>query len=125
MTSSFWLKAQAVVSGLFGIGFLIAPASLGTAYAAGVNPTTELALRYLGAVLLSVAVIAWMASSAERSALRLWVIRSGALYGVLGIALAFLGMSNGVMTSLGWLNVLLGGLFLVTFGYFGFVRTDG
>ena len=124
MNVSVLLKVQAIVSGLFGIGFLIAPAAFGSAYAGGVNATTELALRYAGAAFLVIGIVSWFAAAAAPSPLRLWIARAFALYAALGALLGFAGMSSGVMGATGWVNVVIDVIFLVGFGYYGFVKTE-
>jgi len=121
---SFWLKVNAIVLGLFGLGFLIAPSALGSSYAGGVNATTELALRYFGSAFVVLAIVSWFAAGAGASSLQRWIVRAFALDGALGVVLAVTGMSSGVMTSMGYLNLALGAIFLVAFGYFGFMRSD-
>ena len=121
---SFWLKVNTIVLGLFGLGFLIAPSALGSSYAGGVNATTELALRYVGAAFLVLGIVSWFAAGAGGSSLQRWIVRAFALYAALGLVLDFTGMSSGVMTSMGYLNVAIDVIFLVAFGYFGFMRSE-
>lgn len=124
MNVSFWLKVNTIVLGLFGLGFLIAPSALGSSYAGGVNATTELALRYVGAAFLVLGIVSWFAAGAGGSSLQRWIVRAFALYAALGLVLDFTGMSSGVMTSMGYLNVAIDVIFLVSFGYFGFMRSE-
>ena len=124
MKVSFWLKVNTIVLGLFGLGFLIAPSALGSSYAGGVSATTELALRYVGAAFLVLGVVSWFAAGAGGSSLQRWIVRAFALYAALGLVLDFTGMSSGVMTSMGYLNVAIDVIFLVAFGYFGFIRSE-
>ena len=124
MNVSVLLKVHAIVIGLFGIGFLIAPAAFGSTYVGGVNATTELALRNAGVGLLVVGIVSWFAAAAAPSALRLWIVRAFALGAALGALLTFVGMSSGVMGATGWVNVVIQVIFLVGFGYYGFVKTQ-
>lgn len=124
MNVSFWLKVNTIVLGLFGLGFLIAPSALGSSYAGGVNATTELALRYVGAAFLVLGIVSWFAAGAGGSSLQRWIVRAFALYAALGLVLDFTGMSSGVMTSMGYLNLAIDVIFLVAFGYFGFMRSE-
>ena len=124
MNVSFWLKVNAIVLGLFGLAFLIVPSALGSSYAGGVNATTELALRYVGSAFVVQAIVSWFAAEAGGSPLQRWIVRAFALESALGIVISFTGMSSGVMTSMGYLNVAIGVIFLIAFGYFGFVRTE-
>ena len=121
---SLLLKIHAILIGLTGIGFLIAPAALGSAYAGGVNATTELALRNTGVALLVVGIVSWFAGTAPPSALRLWIVRAFVLGAALGALLNVVGMSSGLMGATAWVNVVSELIFLVGFGYYGFVKTE-
>ena len=124
MNLTLLLRVNAIVAGLFGIGFLVAPAAFGSAYAGGVNATTELALRYFGAANLVIGTVSWFAAAATPSPLRLWIVRVFALYAALGLLLDFMGMSSAVMGATGWVNVVIDVAFLAGFGYYGFVKAE-
>jgi hypothetical protein len=81
-------------------------------------------MRNLGAAHLFLGIVSWFAAGASASPLKRWFVRGNAIYAALALVLALVGISSGVMTSMGYFNVAVAAIFLVALGYFGFIRSE-
>jgi hypothetical protein len=120
-----WLfYAVAVVQVLFGLGFLVIPETVASAYgASGVNPTTIAVGRYWGSTLLPLGYLSWMAATTGGSPLKLHYTRAAAFIGIIGFIVTILAMSGGVVSTVGGIvNLVLTGVFTIGFGYYGWTK---
>ena len=107
--------AHAVAEVIFGLGFLLAPGvllgMLGTS-----TDATGLALSHIaGAVILSLAIISWLARDIPTGTLRDAMVWSFALaHGAAGIVVA-LAVWDGTFNWLGWPAAALDAFFVVAF----------
>jgi hypothetical protein len=121
-----WLfYALTVVNVLFGLGFLLIPETVASAYGAtGMNPTTIAVGRYWGATLLPLGYLAWMAATTGGSPLKLHLTRASEFSAILGFIVTILAMSGGVVSTAGGiLNLVLTGAFAIGFSYYGWAKT--
>ena len=101
---------SALVGIVFGIAFLFFPQTLSSTYGAPLDDTTILVGRYFGSTLLPLAFLAWVASAAPGSALKLAVVRMSAASQLLGLIIAVLAMSAGTINATGGgINIILEG----------------
>ncbi len=123
----YLFSAFAVLSLIAGLGMLIAPEALGTmaGWSGGTTPVTVALARLLGAVILPLAYVLWVAATADPSPLRLALTRVSAVTPVLSSAVGLLALSAGVITpAFAIFNLVLNAILIVGFGYYGFVRAQ-
>jgi hypothetical protein len=121
-----WLfYAVAVVDVLYGLGFLIIPETVASAYGtSNVNATAVAIARYWGATLLPLGYLASIAATTGGSPLKLHFTRAAEFIAILGFIVTILAMSAGVISTVGGiLNLVLTGVFTIGFGYYGWAKT--
>jgi hypothetical protein len=121
-----WLfYAVAVVDLLYGLGFLVIPETVASAYGtSNVNATAVAIARYWGATLLPLGYVSWIAATTGGSPLKLHFTRASEFIAILGFIVTILAMSGGVISTAGGiLNLVLTGVFTVGFGYYGWAKT--
>jgi hypothetical protein len=120
-----WLfYAVAVVDLLYGLGFLVIPETVASAYGTkDMNATAIAIARYWAGTLLPLGYLAYVAATSGGSPLKLHLTRATAVVGILGILATILAMSGGVISTVGGiLNLVLTGVFAVGFGYYGWMK---
>ena len=119
-----FLAIVALVGLLFGIAFVLAPAQALAPYGITADGHLALLTRFYGVTLVTVALIFWFARSiADPRSLRAILI--GGLVGdLIGVVVALQGQLTGLVNSLGWLTVVIYGLFALGFAYFQFGRSS-
>jgi hypothetical protein len=107
MRLSTLLGINAVLALLFGLGFLIAPGPMLSAY--GATPSPELAqmARFFGSGLLGYAILTWLARGITDAGARRAIVLSLILSFGVGFVVAVWGQISGVVHALGWLTVAL------------------
>jgi uncharacterized membrane protein len=120
MTLRTFFTVLAVLSFLFGIGFVLAPAQVLANYGIETSPALALVGRLFGGVLLTLSVILWLAKDfRDEAALR--AVLLGALLGdIVNLVVATMGTLSGTSNALGWSTVViylygaLGSIFFLT-----------
>ena len=102
MKFNTFMLVYAVISAVFGLGFVFIPGLLLPLY--GVEPDAPLRLigQLFGAVLVSLALLAWLVRNLRDSETQRPVIISLLVGEALGFILALIGQLNGVFNALGW-----------------------
>ena len=121
-----WLFfALAVVNVLYGLGFLVIPETVASAYGtSNVNATAVAIARYWGATLLPLGYLSWIAATTPGSALKLHLTRATEFIAILGFIVTILAMSAGVISTAGGiLNLALTAVFAIGFGYYAWAKT--
>jgi hypothetical protein len=118
MTIKTYFTILAVLSFLFGIGFVLSPAQVLSNYGIETSPALALMGRLFGGVLLTLSVILWLAKRfRDEAAVR--AVLLGALLGdVVNLVVATMGTLSGVSNPLGWSTVLIYLYGAVGAGYF-------
>ena len=118
MTIKAYFTILAVLSFLFGIGFVLSPAQVLSNYGIETSPALALMGRLFGGVLLTLSVILWLAKDfRDEAAVR--AVLLGALLGdVVNLVVATMGTLSGVSNPLGWSTVLIYLYGAVGAGYF-------
>ena len=117
--------ANAVVSVVFGLLFLFVPDVVATSYGGKMDATAVTLGRYFASAILPLAYVAWVASGATASVLKLAVIRMFSVSALIGLVIAGLAMSASVVSTGGGIfNIVLSAIFLIGFGYYGFVKPE-
>ena len=122
MKFSRFMTAYAVVSGLFGVGFVILPGLVLDIYGMSASETSLFIGQLLGATLISLALLGWLAKNASQSEARHAIVLAMFVGEAFGLVLAVMGQLRGVMNGLGWLVVAVYLIFTIGLGYFQFVK---
>jgi hypothetical protein len=124
MTIRTFFSILAVLSFLFGIGFVLAPDQVLANYGIEHSPALALVGRLFGGVLLTLGVILWFARDfRDEAAVRAVLI--GALIGdVVNLVVATMGTLSGASNALGWSTVLIYLFGAVGSGYFLMAQTS-
>jgi hypothetical protein len=113
----------AVLSFLFGVGFVLAPGQVLANYGIEYSPSLALVGRLFGGLLLTLSLILWFAKDfRDEAAVR--AVLLGALIGdVVNLVVATMGTLSGTSNALGWSTVLIYLYGMLGSGYFLVART--
>jgi hypothetical protein len=117
MTVKLYFAIFAVLSLLFGIGFVLAPGQVLSNYGIENSPTVALMSRLFGGTLLAIAVILWSARDFAEAAVRP-VLMGLCVADVVNLVVAIMAVSAGTTNALGWSTVLIYLCGAVGAGYF-------
>jgi hypothetical protein len=107
MTQKNYFSIFAVLSVLFGIGFVLAPDQVLINYGIESSPAIAVMSRLFGGTLLAMAVILWSARDFhDQAAVRAVLIGSG-ISDVVNLVVALLAVTSGTVNALGWSTVLI------------------
>ncbi len=115
----------AVLSLLFGLAFLLMPATALGWYGITLMPAAGILMtRLFAASLLGVAVLAWLARSLGASEARSAIVLGIIVMDTLGFIVSLLAQLGGVANQLGWSTVAIYLLLALGFAYFKFMKPD-
>jgi uncharacterized membrane protein len=122
MKFSTFMVIYAVVSAVFGLGFVLMPGQLLPIY--GVEPDAALRLigHFFGAALLSLAILSWLARNLSNSEARRAIVLALFVGETLGFIMALIGQLNGILNALGWSVVVVYLVFALGLAYFQFSK---
>lgn len=122
MKFSTFMVIYAILSAVFGLGFVLVPGQLLPIY--GVEPDAPLRLigQLFGAVLVSLALLAWSVRNFSDSEARRAIVLALLVGETLGFILALIGQLNGVLNVLGWLVVVIYLFLALGLAYFQFSK---
>jgi hypothetical protein len=115
-----FLSVVGVISILFGIGFVAAPAEVLAQYGVTPDRYTIFMSRFFGGTLIQVGLLLLLARSIVDSLGRRAIVLSGLVGMIIGFFVSLNGQMNGVVNALGWSTVVLYALFAIGFAYFQF-----
>ena len=107
MTIKMFFAILAVLSFLFGIGFVLAPDQVLANYGIEHSPALALLGRLFGGALLTLGVIFWLARDFRDEAAIRTVLIGGLVGDVVNIGAATMGTLSGTTNALGWSTVLI------------------
>jgi hypothetical protein len=118
MTVKLYLTIASVVAVLYGLGFVLIPASMVALYGGPMEPHVILNVQFFGSALLALGVISWFAKD-----FREWDAVRGVLIGIVvtdivGGLLSIWATITGVLNGLGWSSVIVYVLLLLGALYF-------
>ena len=124
MTIRTFFSILAVLSFLFGVGFVLAPGQVLANYGIELSPALALVGRLFGGALLALGVILWLARDfRDEAAVRAVLV--GALIGdVVNLVVATMGTLSGTSNALGWTTVLIYLYGTLGSGYFLMARSS-
>ncbi|MGD8406240.1 MAG: hypothetical protein PVJ21_21470 [Anaerolineales bacterium] len=122
MKFSTFMMIYAVVSAVFGLGFVLMPGQLLPIY--GVEPDAALRLigQFFGAALLSLALLAWLARNLRNTEARRAIVLALLVGETLGFIFALIGQINGIFNVMGWSVVVVYLFFALGLAYFQFSK---
>ena len=106
MTVKTYFAIFAVLSLLFGIGFVLAPGQVLSNYGIQESPAVALMARLFGGTLLAIAVIQWTARDFPEAAVRPVLIGLCAADAI-NLVISIMATSAGTINALGWSTVLI------------------
>ena len=110
----------AIVSFIFGLGFIIAPVASINLYGNTLEGVGVFIARYFGAALLGYAFLAWLNRNSTSKGITAGFFAAMVLGLVVSIYDAFAGTHNALV----WLNVVIYLLLSLGFGYFAFMKSS-
>ena len=117
------MAIKAVIVSFFGITFMLIPTTGMSYYGVTLSQGGAVITQLFGAAFILLGIVLWSARNAPRSDVGLRAIVLAVFVGdLLGFVIAFLAQLNGVMNSLGWVNVAIYLILAIGFGYFQFVK---
>jgi hypothetical protein len=124
MTLNTLFTVTAVVAGAFGLGFIFAPATMQQPFGIDAVRAADSAHlgRFLGAYMLSFAIVFWSMRRTPVSETRTIFSKAISLTFVVGVLVALTEQVSGAIGPLGWSIVAIYGFFTAAYGYFGFAK---
>jgi hypothetical protein len=113
---------NAIVAAVFGVAFLLVPNQVGSLYGVEVNEILIYVVRLLGAELIAIAGVTWLARNADDSVARKAIVLSLFVGNAIGFVVTLIGQINNVVAAVGWGNVAIYLLLALGYGYFQFVK---
>lgn len=107
---------NAAVGGIFGALFVIGPERSLAVYGLDADPASAMLVRLLGAVFIGAAVTAYFSRPAEPSIARRAVVFGFLTASALAFLVLLLAMVSSLLSSAGWLGVVLFGLLALLHG---------
>ena len=122
MKFSTFMVIYALVSAVFGLGFVLMPGQILLIY--GVEPDAALRLigQFFGAALLSLALLSWLARNLSDSESRRAIVLALLVGEAIGFIFALIGQFNGILNVLGWSVVIVYLIFTLGLAYFQFSK---
>ena len=123
MKLSQLMSIKAVITLVFGIGFVLVPKAVMALYGVTLDPAGAMMTQFFGAAFLLLSIVLWFARNAPYSEVTLQALLLAVVIGdAIGFIVALLAQLSGVANALGWLNVVLYLLLTLGFGYFRFIK---
>ncbi len=109
---------KAVVALVFGVPFVLVPATIYPLFGVSLGPGGAFAARQYGAAMLGIVMICWFGRYVPEGPMR-WAIALGlCVYDAIGFIISLVAVLTGEMNSLGWAVVVLYLFLALGFGYF-------
>lgn len=117
------MTIKAVIVVVFGIGFVLMPATLMSFYGVTLTPGGAMMTQLFGASFILLGWVLWFARNAPGSEVTLRALVMAVVVGdTIGFIVALLAQLSNVTNALGWVTVALYLLLALGFGYFQFVK---
>lgn len=121
MVLSTFLIIKAIISLVFGIGFVIVPAGVMSMYGVPLEAAGSLVGQFAGATLIGIGLICWFARKTDKQALQ-GITQSLFIGDSIGFVVALIAQLSGTMNALGWLVVAIWLFLALGLGYFRFLK---
>jgi hypothetical protein len=120
MYLKLFFVAGAVLSLLFGAGFVLNPQLVIEQHGMTANDGFRMMMRPMGGALLGYAMIFWWVRNAPVSATLTAIVRGAFLFHLIAFGGTAYGIATGVMNAMGWGPVLIHLGLALGFGYYSF-----
>jgi hypothetical protein len=117
-----FMSIASVLALLFGLAFLLAPVPVSSVYGVALEPNGAWLGRYLGAALLGVGLLTWLARNARQGEGLRAIILGLFVLSAISLVLAVLHALSGLANALAWSTVIIYLFLTLGFGYFQFVK---
>jgi len=122
MKLSSFLTINAIVALVYGISFVLAPATVLSLYGVTQGPGEKLMGQYFGVALIGIGLLSWFARNVADSEAQRAIILALLISDVIGVIVSVLGTVSGVMSAVGWSAVGIYVLLALGLAYFQFVK---
>jgi len=116
------LIISTVVTLVYGIFFVLTPATVLSLYGVTQGPSVELMGQYFGSALLAVGLLTWATRNVADSEVQRPIIVALLITDVIGVIVSVLGTVSGVMSAVGWSAVGIYLLLALGFAYLQFMK---
>lgn len=118
-------RVSAVLFGIFGLVWLVAPRAMPASYGLDIDSYAAYLFQQLGAINVATAVLCFLVSGMVHSPARQAVVTFFVVEQLLSGILALLAVLGGTLpAATGWFGVALNLALALAFGYFRFIRTE-
>lgn len=121
MKLNSFLVVKAIISLVFGIGFVLIPVVVWSFYGMTVDSVAVFTTRFFGACLIGIGLICWFTRNADSDALKR-IILSLFVADTIGFIVALTGQLSGIMNAFGWIAVAIWLFLALGLGYFRFIK---
>ena len=122
MRLALFMTLAAVAALLFGLAFLLVPASLLSLYGITLDPSAQWVARYLGSAFLGIAALTWLGRAATSGPGLRAILVGGFVVSITGLVVAIFDRLYGSGNMLVWSTVVIYLLLSLGFGYFVFLK---
>ena len=122
MKLSNLLVVNAIVALVYGISFVLVPATVLSLYGVAQGPAVELLGQYFGSALIAIGLLTWFARNVADSEAQRAIILALLISDVIGVIVSVLGTVSGVMSAVGWSAVGIYALLALGYAYLQFVK---
>ncbi len=122
MKLSNLLSINGIVAGVYGISFVLIPATVLSLYGVTQGPGEILMGQYFGVALIGIGALTWLARNVADSEAQRAIILAMLISCVVGLIVSVLGTITGVMNTFGWSAVGIYLFFSLGYGYFQFLK---
>ena len=116
------LVFNAIVALVYGVGFVLVPATVLTLYGATVSPSANLVGQFFGVTLIGIGLICWLARNVTDPGAQRAIVLAQLIATVIGVIVAVMGTISGVMNAVGWSAVVIYLLLALGYAYFQFAK---
>ena len=113
---------NAITAIIFGVGSVLAPQVLVSLFGATLNPAGMLMMRYGGAWLIGIGLVAWFARNAVDSEARRAIVLAFLICYSIAFIVALISQLAAVLNAFGWGTVALNLLLALGYGNFQFAK---
>lgn len=124
MKLSKLLVVNAIVSGVFGIAFVLIPWQVLKFYGVQADPALNYMGQLFGAAIFGFAVLSWSARKAGPSEARNAIVLALFIGNAIGFIVALIAQLGSVVNALGWSTVAIYLILALGFGYFQFTKSS-
>ena len=115
------LTLTAVFGGIFSLGWMFLPSQLFSIYGTTTDETGTFLARFFGGSIIGYVLAAWSVRDASAEAQNPVILALFVSYAA-GFVLSLVGQFSGIIQTLGWVIVVVFGLFTLGFGYYQFKK---